>query len=323
MSFLFKKSKGVKVLEKIGDTIEQLSNNLDFQKRYEQLRAKVLKDPFIRQFLLDNKERLTEQIIERSIVNLYEYMTEQANCTNCPGLRNCPNIMGGYRPKPIITTNSINLEYEQCPLKIAEEERRQQEQLIDSIYVPRDILKATFTNFDIDKGRIEASKLAYEFVDNYETNPREQGIYFYGQFGVGKSYLLGAIANKLAEKGVSSMIVYVPEFVREMKSAIGDQTLDEKLAIIKKAPILMLDDIGAESMSSWVRDEIFGTVLQYRMLENLPTFFTSNFNYEQLEHHLAYNQRGDEEKIKAARILERIKYLSKPVLVDGPNRRNQ
>ncbi len=47
----------------------------------------------------------------------------------------------------------------------------------------------------------------------------------------------------------------------------------------------MLDDIGAESMTSWVRDEVIGTVLQHRMSQ-LPTFFSSNFSPDELKHHL-------------------------------------
>lgn len=83
----------------------------------------------------------------------------------------------------------------------------------------------------------------------------------------------------------------------------------------------MLDDLGAESMSSWTRDEVLGPILQYRMQENLPTFFTSNFDFQELEHHLTYSQRGEEEKMKARRIMERIKYLADSVPIDGPNRR--
>ena len=56
-------------------------------------------------------------------------------------------------------------------------------------------------------------------------------------------------------------------------------TLNEKIDYVKKAPVLMLDDIGAETMSAWTRDEILGTILHYRMSEQLPTFITSNFDY--------------------------------------------
>ena len=46
--------------------------------------------------------------------------------------------------------------------------------------------------------------------------------------------------------------------------------------MLKTSPILMLDDIGAESNSAWFRDEILMIVLEYRMMQELPTFFSSN-----------------------------------------------
>jgi primosomal protein DnaI len=36
---------------------------------------------------------------------------------------------------------------------------------------------------------------------------------------------------------------------------------------------------------------------------------------------LTYSQRGEEEQVKAARIMERIRYLAQPVEVKGKNRR--
>ena len=83
----------------------------------------------------------------------------------------------------------------------------------------------------------------------------------------------------------------------------------------------MLDDIGAESMSAWTRDEVLGTILQYRMAEKLPTFFSSNFTIKELEHHLTYSQRGEKEAVKAARIIERILAVSVPMELKGKNRR--
>ena len=84
----------------------------------------------------------------------------------------------------------------------------------------------------------------------------------------------------------------------------------------------MIDDIGADSMSAWIRDEVLGVILQHRMQEQLPTFFSSNFNMDQLEQHLSVTQRGDEEPLKAKRIMERVRYLSREIWVIGENRRN-
>ncbi|HDB5421629.1 TPA: primosomal protein DnaI, partial [Staphylococcus aureus] len=46
-----------------------------------------------------------------------------------------------------------------------------------------------------------------------------------------------------------------------------------------------------------------------------------NFDYSELEHHLAMTRDG-EEKTKAARIIERVKSLSTPYFLSGENFRN-
>ena len=84
-----------------------------------------------------------------------------------------------------------------------------------------------------------------------------------------------------------------------------DDILDE----IMTSDILLIDDIGAENNSAWARDEVLGTILQYRMDNDLSTFFTSNFTIEELESVLSETSKGTDE-IKARRIIERIKYLT-------------
>jgi DNA replication protein len=76
-----------------------------------------------------------------------------------------------------------------------------------------------------------------------------------------------------------------------MKNSIGQNNVLAKVNKVKDAQILMLDDIGADSMSSWIRDEVLGVILQYRMQEKLPTFFSSNFSMKELEQHLAYQPK--------------------------------
>ena len=78
---------------------------------------------------------------------------------------------------------------------------------------------------------------------------------------------------------------------------------------IKNTPLLFIDDIGAENVTAWSRDEILCTILQYRMDNKLCTFFTSNLNIEDLEKHLSITKEGNE-IVKARRITERIKQLT-------------
>lgn len=308
-------------LKNINDTLKKLANTQDFQKRFNALKQELLADEYVGDFINKNAAVLTDEIINKSLNKLYEYSSQSKECEDCPSLAGCKNMIQGYQPELVIRGSYIDVKYDRCPRRVQHDERKKNESLIESLYVPKEILKASLAEVDLDIGRIKAIKLAKEFVEQYSSGENQKGLYLYGPFGTGKSYLLGAIANELAKKKISSLIVYVPEFLREMKSSIGDQTVNEKLEVIKKAPVLMLDDLGAETMSSWGRDEILGTVLQFRMLESLPTFFTSNFDLKGLEHHLTHSQRGEEEKLKAARIMERIHYLATPVKVEGPNRR--
>ncbi|PLT32320.1 primosomal protein DnaI [Bacillus sp. V5-8f] len=311
-------------MQKISDALNKLSNNSDFQRRYEHLRNQVMNDQQIRLFLNENSSRITKEMVEKSLMKLYEFSSQSKNCKVCPGLDGCINMMQGYHPKLVIQGNSIDLQYEVCPRKRIDDQKRTHEKLIQSLYIPKDILSASLRDFyqnGTTGGRREAIEKATSFVEGYVQGKKEKGLYLYGSFGVGKTYLLGAIANKLADKQISSLIIYVPDFIREIKSAISDNTLNDKIDMAKKAPILMLDDFGAETVSSWARDEVMGPILQFRMLEDLPTFFTSNFDFDGLQNHLTFSQRGEKEEVKAARIMERIKYLAEPLRLSGENRR--
>ena len=139
-----------------------------------------------------------------------------------------------------------------------------------------------------------------------------------GNFGCGKTYLVSAMFNELAKKGIKSCIVYYPELLRKLKESFGEDFKDI-FNKVRNSEILLLDDIGAETTTNWNRDEILGTILQYRMQENLPTFFTSNLSLKELEDHLIGND--SEGKIKARRIIERIKYLTEDITMIAENRR--
>ena len=89
---------------------------------------------------------------------------------------------------------------------------------------------------------------------------------------------------------------------------------------IKKVPLLLIDDIGAESTTPWSRDEILMPILQYRMDSSLPTFFTSNCTLKELESHFSNSKNGIEE-VKARRIIERIKQLTEEIKLVSDNLR--
>ena len=108
-----------------------------------------------------------------------------------------------------------------------------------------------------------------------------------------------------------------------MKSAISNNTTTQERDTVMKAPILMIDDIGADALSAWLRDDVLGVILEYRMQEELPTFFSSNFTMDQLTDHLAQDSSGNVEPLKAKRIMERVRFLSREIHMVGPNLRQR
>lgn len=288
------------------------------------MRKETLENADVQQFFAENSQVITTEMVERSMAKLYEFVTQSKGCCGCGDTEQCQNILKGFVPRLHIVRNLIEVKYEPCEQKIREEERRKVSNMIASMHMPKDVLQATLESLTTDDvSRIEIYKKSIEFIEQYQQTGKlpAKGFYIYGPFGVGKSFILGALANELAALQVRSIVVFMPEFLRELKNSIQDQTLNEKIDFVKKAPVLMLDDIGAESMTAWTRDEILGTILHYRMSEQLPTFMTSNFDYDGLEGHLAQSKTGDIEQVKAGRIIERVRALTEPIQMTGKNRR--
>lgn len=297
---------------------------VNFQERYEKLKREIIEHPRVRSFLLANRTELTQEAVERGIGKLQEFINQTNMCCGAASTAQCTNMMNGMVPELFIIRGTIDIRYKPCEQRKIEDERRNVSERIASMHMPKDVLQATLRDLYLDDhARIEIADRAGDFVNKVRDTGQvpSKGFYIHGPFGVGKSFVLGAIANELARLQVQSVVVFVPEFLRELKTAIGDNTLQEKVNFVKKAQVLMLDDLGAETLTSWTRDEILATILHYRMSEQLPTFITSNFDYDGLEYHLAQSQKGDNEPVKAARIMERIKSITEPVAMTGHNRR--
>ena len=87
-----------------------------------------------------------------------------------------------------------------------------------------------------------------------------------------------------------------------------------------KVEVLMLDDLGAEKVTDWVRDEVLGPLLQYRMSQGKTTFFTSNLTIEELEEHFSLTKSSED---RARRLIERIKYLTVDMELVSESRREK
>ena len=244
---------------------------------------------------------------------------ELKNCSTCKNILECKNSVCGHVYYPSVENDNVVFYYVPCKYKKKLDKDNEYKENVISFDMPREIMDASMKDiYTDDKNRLETIKWLTTFIKKYESDNNIKGLYLTGNFGCGKTYIVAATFNEIAKKGKKVAIVYYPEFLRRLKESFSD---DYKRVFdsIRKSDLLLLDDIGAETVTNWNRDEVLGTILQYRMQEKLPTFFTSNLTIKELEEHLIGNDIDG--KVKARRIIERIKYLTDNIEMIAENRR--
>jgi DNA replication protein DnaC len=128
-----------------------------------------------------------------------------------------------------------------------------------------------------------------EYLDTWEEN-REvgKGLYFCGGVGTGKTHLAVAVMNELIrKKRTPSLFVTVPELLDNLRETYNKpgRNLDEWMDAVQNAEFLVLDDLGSERTTEWVRERIF-VIVNHRYREALPTVFTSNIGPKDLAEQL-------------------------------------
>lgn len=275
---------------------------------------------------LSNKEfadfvsniKLSKEELSKYTSLLLESFTEYSNCLKCKNILTCKNKVEGCAYLPKIVNNKIVFYYKSCKYRNKLKETTEYLKNITLVKVPKSLMEAKMKDIYLnDENRFDTIKWLKEFINNYSKNNDVKGLYLNGNFGSGKSYLIAAMFNELAKCNYKSAIVFWPEFIRNIKSFEDFNVEFEK---IKRSPLLLIDDIGAENLTTWARDEILCPLLQYRMDEKLATFFTSNLSFNELEEHLSFTKSGVD-KVKAKRIIERIKQLTIPMTMVSQNLR--
>lgn len=160
----------------------------------------------------------------------------------------------------------------------------------------------------------DANKNAYQKCKNYADKfPHDdgQGLILIGGYGTGKTHLAVAILHELLRKDVAALFATVPELLEEIRKTFGGDKGSAKsnlLHSIKTAKFLILDDLGAEKATDWVREQLF-MIINARYEDMLPTIITSNLLIDELEKQIG------------ARTVSRIIEMCEGVIFDGDDYR--
>ena len=116
----------------------------------------------------------------------------------------------------------------------------------------------------------------------------EGWLVFSGTSGSGKTHLAAAIANACIHRGVPALFVVVPDLLDHLRGTFNPQagiTYDDLFEQVREAPLLLLDDLGAQSSTPWAEEKLF-QLLNHRYHAHLPTVITTGKPLEQLDERL-------------------------------------
>lgn len=116
------------------------------------------------------------------------------------------------------------------------------------------------------------------FVDKYPQV--DHGLLFMGTCGVGKTHLAVSLLRQvIVEKGDGGLFYDFRDLLREIQSSWNSVSQASELDILRPvldARVLVLDELGANKPTDWVRDTI-AHIINYRYNDKKLTIFTSNY----------------------------------------------
>ncbi len=152
----------------------------------------------------------------------------------------------------------------------------------------------TFDTFDLrdeELTRAQSTNLerAKKAAAAFAADPQDWLVFYSVGFGNGKTHLAAAIANDAAKRGEEALFVVAPDLLDHLRATFNPASgarLDARFNEVKKASLLVLDDLGTESATAWAREKLY-QLFNYRYSARLPTVITTAIHIDELDQRLA------------------------------------
>ncbi len=161
------------------------------------------------------------------------------------------NGLNGKYPKLNFKHNQVSVGY----VFSQEDEQRIKDGVRKGIvrdYVTSKTKGVTFDDIEVDPTNAFLKKQLIELVENYRYGDSQNGLWIHGKVGIGKTYMISAMANSLAEKGAGVVFVNWLNTITQITDSYSyrkheSHEKEYQINKLSKAEILIIDDIGTEN----------------------------------------------------------------------------
>lgn len=164
--------------------------------------------------------------------------------------------------------------------------------------------KTVDNNYDDSRKKV----LAYMHKIIKSNSKQIKGYYLYGLSGIGKTYLTILFCNLLARHDRTIAYVYIPDLVSKLVGDFNNKKYSiQDFSKLLYADILVLDDLGTETVREWFFNEYLMKILDNRNESQKTTIFISNYSLSELKKYYLknFNKSGIDSKA-VERLLSRI-----------------
>lgn len=284
----------------------------DFKNQKEKSINELMNDHHVLEIL--SRYHLDRSIIEDNWAEFLDYQEDLQKCSNCHGLNDCQKVTHGMKQFMEIENNEVIIS--SMPCKYGKELMERQE-ILSHILVRNVSDKMVLVTPNDIKELSATDESAIKKVYSYILEPKNHGFFIQGQSRVGKSTLAGFLIRNLAKNGNSCGYIHFPTFLMDLKNSFGEYGNDNNTEALRKLDYLVIDDLGGENVTPWSRDEVLSSIITYRMQNQKPTFFTSEYTKDDLIKIYSLKVKDPRDRIKVERLINSIFTISLPMVLKG------
>lgn len=237
--------------------------------------------------IIPNEAKLQEYKERAEKMTLRDFLEMSVEpCGDCKGFGNCHQSVKGHYGVVEDTTSGLQIVVKSCNKKYGYSK-----------------------SYGVDLNNFQDVHGKQNVIDLFNLNTSKKnnkGMFLYGPNTVGKTYLMGNLADRTRKQGKSIIFISWVQLCKVLFQAMEEKNFGYTMSKFEEVDVLFIDDLGAGGMSKFKINDVLFNILDYRKKANLQNFITCNYSPTKLQDELI---KIDGDEFTGKRIVARIKQM--------------